>query len=113
MIHYKSSFKVTSYSLEQSVDFLKKVKLLTKKIKIGDKSLIFSKLNKKSNKNTILRSPHVNKKARDQIKIDHIYNLISSKNKNIYKILMLINANTSYKGNFTYIINEKVYFFIL
>ena len=112
MIYYKSSFKVTSYSSEQSLDFLKKVKLLTKKIKIGDKSLIFSKLNKKSNQNTILRSPHVNKKARDQIKIDHIYNLVSSKNKNIYKILMLINANTSYKGNFTYIVNEKVYFFI-
>jgi ribosomal protein S10 len=112
MIHYKSSFKVTSYSLEQSINFLKKIKFLTKKMKIGVKSIIFSKLNRRSNKNTILRSPHVNKKARDQIKIDHISNLVSSKNKNLYKILTLINANASYKGNFTYIVNENIYFIL-
>jgi len=113
MIKYKSSFKLTAYSLEQSIEFLKKVKLITKKIKIGDKSLKILNLKKKSNKNTILRSPHVNKKARDQIKIDHIFNLISSKNKNIYTVLMMINKNNSYKGNYTYISNEKVYFFII
>jgi ribosomal protein S10 len=113
MIHYKSSFKVTSYSLEQSIDFLKKIKILTKKIKIGDKSIIYSKLKKRSNQNTILRSPHVNKKARDQIKIDHFSNLVSSKSKNLYKILKLMNANTSYKGNFTYVVKEKVYFILL
>ena len=51
--------------------------------------------------------------ARDQIKIDHFSNLVSSKSKNLYKILKLMNANTSYKGNFTYVVKEKVYFILL
>ena len=72
----QSQIKVTSFHKKPINDFLKHLKLFLKKnrISIENKDLItLKKKNKK--KETILRSPHVNKKARDQIEIQHVTNI--------------------------------------
>ena len=93
MMKYKSSLKLIVYSLKKSIEFLKK-------IKIGENSLKILNLKKKPNKNIILWSSHVNKKAFNQIKPDHISNLRFLKNK------------IEHKKNIIYIFDFIIFFFI-
>jgi ribosomal protein S10 len=80
MKRFVSSIKITSFDQKFSASFIKKLMLLG-----GQKPYrnLFipkgSKVIKK--KNTILRSPHIFKKARDQIEIKHISHFFKVKSR--------------------------------
>jgi len=65
MQKFTSSIKITSFDPKISVSFIKKLMLLGGYIIPNGLKVI-------KKKNTILRSPHVFKKARDQIEIKHV-----------------------------------------
>ena len=72
----QSRIKITSFHKKPVNDFLKHLKLFLKKNRVSVENKDIITLNKtKIKKETILRSPHVNKKARDQIEIKHITNI--------------------------------------
>ncbi len=69
MPRYESSLKISSFNSKITRHFLNRFSLMQLKNRLtvqlkGARSIL--------KKNTILRSPHVNKKARDQIQVSHI-----------------------------------------
>ena len=72
----QSRVKLTSFHKKPINEFLTHLKLFLKKncILSQNKAIICLTKTKKK-KETILRSPHVNKKARDQIEIKHVTNI--------------------------------------
>jgi ribosomal protein S10 len=83
---FTSSIKITSFDQKVSVSFIKKLMLLG-----GQKSYQCTFISKGSKvvnkKNTILRSPHIFKKARDQIEIQHISHFFRIRKKTPYSWL--------------------------
>jgi ribosomal protein S10 len=113
MIKYNSSLKITDYSESQLNNFCETLKILGEKDKIY---LNFKLKNpiKKSKQNTILRSPHVNKKARDQIKIEYFSKYIHFKNNyKSYNFLNKVMQNSSINIHMRTIFKEQVFFVLL
>jgi hypothetical protein len=70
-----NQIKLTSFHESNILDFFNKLKIVCGKSALKHTG---TKIIKK--KYTILKSPHVNKKARDQIEIKHISHFFKSKN---------------------------------
>jgi ribosomal protein S10 len=108
MQHFSSSIKITSFDKKISENFIRKLILLG-----GHKS--YRKLLKAKGfkiikkKNTILKSPHIFKKFRDQIEIQHVSNFfqLQPKNRNFFKGSAMIMHN---KGN-NVLFNAKPFWF--
>jgi ribosomal protein S10 len=79
MINNKRILILTTIHQKNFNNFLKKVLLSFKKYKLDLKYII--KHNERKKKFTILRSPHVNKNARDQIELKHFKYYFSLKKK--------------------------------
>ena len=99
MIKY-SKIKINSNNVT-ILKFIKLIKTLARKRKI---SITCKKLKEKQKKYTILKSPHVNKKARDQIKTKKLEYLINFKNyKNFsffsYFFIQKNNSNINFSVN--------------
>ena len=92
--HFKSGIIIASFNIHEIQNFLKKCKIIGD---INKKNLIFKKLKIISKKNTILKSPHVNKKARDQIQIkSFFYFLKFNKTFNIRFFILLLNKSNNF-----------------
>jgi ribosomal protein S10 len=112
MIKYKPSIKFTTYSKSQILDICKKLRILGEKDKLNFQ-VNFKKPLKWSHKNTILKSPHVNKKARDQIAIENYSKFIYfNNNMEIYSFFDHYLTNTYHKANLRFVFRENVYFSI-
>ena len=96
-----SSFRITAYHDQSILNFFKTLSLFCKKSRI----FLYCK-NKKINckKHTILRSPHVNKKARDQIQIKNIIYTFYTKGseRNWLYFLMLLKFKSTSVLHFDY-----------
>jgi len=100
-------FKITSFHKKYLQDFTKKLKLLcgNSLIKTGSKNI--------KKKNTILKSPHVNKKARDQIEIQHISHFFKIKSKFNFLFFLLnfkLYNNTSVQITYKHFYVQKIFY---
>ena len=97
-VKLKLNIKTFDFFLSSSLN-LKKIKLKINYLK--------KKINLK--KNTVLRSPHVNKTARDQIELKILkFNIkLSFSNLNSFNILNVIYKLFSFKNSFNYNFNKN------
>ena len=74
----KSTIQLTAFHQKPISDFLMRLQLFCRKNRVSPGNYnIITKKTAKTKKETILRSPHVNKKARDQIQVTHVTNILS------------------------------------
>ena len=112
MIKYFSSLKITDYSKSQSENFLNNLMVLSDKDQINLNLKLKSAVIK-SKKNTLLRSPHVNKKARDQIKVETFPKFITfDNNQCFHKILNQIIKNNNIYIHMRTTYQEYIFFLI-
>ena len=77
-IYTKSNIKLISFHQKPISEFLIRLQLFCRKNRITPENHdIITVKTAKIKKETILRSPHVNKKARDQIQIKHVTNTLT------------------------------------
>jgi len=97
-----TKIKITSFDHKISESFIQKIKTFgAHKAYIGH-----VQRQRKKNKYTILRSPHIFKKARDQIEIQHCSAFLNSRSK-LFKIFLLIYKK--YANHFTTISYKRHY----
>lgn len=99
-----NKIKLTSFHESYIQDFVRKLKIV-----YGKTFLVYtgSKIIRK--KNTILKSPHVNKKARDQIETQHISYFF--KTKNLFFLFYWKQYNNSgLKLSYKHFYNQTVFF---
>tara|TARA_B110000902_G_scaffold267106_1_gene358266 strand:- start:451 stop:867 length:417 start_codon:yes stop_codon:yes gene_type:complete len=109
MIKEKKILILTTIHQKNFNNFLEKILLSFKKYKLDLKYI--TKKNEKSKRFTILRSPHVNKSARDQIELKHFKYYFSLKKKVVFNFfLSLFNKFNQYSFKFEYklIKNQKI-----
>ena len=97
MVNKNNFLSIRVFHEDEIKNFLNKILLIFRKYKL---KMNYYKKKKKCLKNTILRSPHVNKTARDQIElysIEYFFD-ISKNNNNLL--------------NFFFIYSKKIYKFI-
>jgi ribosomal protein S10 len=101
-----SKIKITSTNIT-ILKFINILKTIAKKRKI---LLVCKKLKEKQKKYTILKSPHVNKKARDQIKtktIEHIIQFKNYKNFSFFYYFFSKKNNTNSNLSFNLFVKQK------
>ena len=100
------------YNQAQSKVAIEKIQLIKKKLRVLQGVNAQPRLSKRANKNTILRSPHVNKKARDQIvKYHYSYHELCD-SKNSYKVTEGFSNNNSIKGDYNFFTREGIFFYL-
>jgi ribosomal protein S10 len=86
--------------------FIKLIKTLARKRQI---SITCKKLKENQKKYTILKSPHVNKKARDQIKtksLEYIISFKNFKNFSFFSYFFIKKNNSNINCSFMLIVNQ-------
>ncbi len=107
---FSSSFKILSYYSKPNQVFFKNFKNFCKKSRILTINPIFKQFQKK---HTILRSPHVHKKARDQIEIRHMsltFNLKTNFNWLFFFCIFLKKSRYGFKIDYKHHYKQSVSF---
>lgn len=111
MIEIENSLKITAFHKKPINSFIKNLKILCDN-KLYKNLLIYKGFNIIKKKNTILTSPHVHKKARDQIEIQNISYFFEVKNKFnwLFFFINLKNSNNiPFKFDFKYNYFQIIY----
>jgi ribosomal protein S10 len=113
LIKQCSAIKIVSFDDQLTKNFINKLKVIGVQKSYKNCLQYKGSLNKKK-KNTILKSPHVFKKARDQIEIQHISDFFEIKT-HFNWLFFLCNFkqynNNPFKFDYKYCYKQKVYFF--
>jgi ribosomal protein S10 len=106
-MNYNSSLKITAFAKPIINKFIQNLK------KFSEVKFFFIKNEIRRSKYTILKSPHVHKKARDQIEIQHVSSIIFLRNTkswryffNIFKKYNKSPIKIDFKHKYT----QKVFF---
>lgn len=112
MQKYNSSLKITGHNKQVINEFVKKLTILCTQrsfnglIQVNGHTII-------KKKNTILRSPHVHKKARDQIEIQHIsyfFKIRNGFNWLFFLISLKKYNNLSFSLDYKHALEQQIYY---